>query len=176
MSKTKLAMALALLACLAAPVSAQAAQSSALPAKVVFTEDEGGFEDHEDGDHNDDGDREDQDDEDFGSSDDFGPLPVPPVVIAPHDVHGIKPGDHRQYDLSPVDKNFKIDGVNPNEKQPIRVDQVQASPKTPADAFAEASYIGLGALGVGAVALGAVSGVRAYRLRKSGKNDYFYES
>ena len=177
MAKVQLAVALSLLACLAAPVGAQAQTIApvALSAPVVFTEPEDhedveDQEDHED--YEDDG-EDSEDDGAFGGVDDGDDVgsfvPLPPVVVAPHEGDFGRGSQERNFDgLPPVKDNKGL--------PPVRVDEVRPTQKTPADAFAEASYIALGALGLGAVSLGAVAGVRSYRLRKSGKADYFYES
>jgi hypothetical protein len=172
-AKVQLAVALSLLACLAAPVGAQAQTLAPVqqPAHIVFTE----HEDHEDSEDSEDY----EDDEDFQDIEDDGEfeegqedgdfVPLPPVVVSPHD------GDFRHGpELDPYEGLPPIDA--PKGAHPVRVDQVHPTQKTPADAFAEASYIALGALGLGAVSLGAVAGVRSYRVRKAGKADYFYES
>ena len=172
MAKVQLAVALSLLACLAAPVGAQAqtltlAQNSA---PIVFTEPEDHEGSEDEGEFEDDEDFEDYEDEgEFVEGEDDGLVPLPPVVVSPHE------GDFRNGpDLDPYE-GLPPSG-EPKGAHPVRVDQVHPSQKTPADAFAEASYLALGALGLGAVSLGAVAGVRSYRVRKAGKTDYFYES
>lgn len=177
MAKVQLAVALSLLAVLAAPVGAgaQTLANNSSSTRVVFTE----HEDHEDNEDEEDGEDFENnyegesvtDDTVFGDGDgiDDGLVPLPPVVIEPRgagfDGHGRPPASGQG-----------IVGNEAGVPAPVRVDQLHVTPKTPADAFAEASYIALGALGLGAVSLGAVAGVRSYRLRKAGKTDYFYES
>jgi hypothetical protein len=65
---------------------------------------------------------------------------------------------------------------NPNESQPIDVSMIRADLKNPSDQFLESAYLGLAVLGVAAVGLGSVAGVRAIRVRRSGKSDYFYDN
>jgi hypothetical protein len=38
----------------------------------------------------------------------------------------------------------------------------------------DTAYIGMGMLGLASLGLGVTAGVRAIRLRRSGKSDYFY--
>jgi hypothetical protein len=60
-------------------------------------------------------------------------------------------------------------------EEPIMVDQVLPTAKTPTDLFLDSAVVGLGAVGAGALALGTMVGVRAIRSRRSGeKEDYFY--
>jgi hypothetical protein len=68
-----------------------------------------------------------------------------------------------------------LEAANPNESQPIDVKLISASIKSPADRFMDSAYLGIGALGAAALGLGAVAGVRAMRMRRNGKSDYFYE-
>jgi hypothetical protein len=65
---------------------------------------------------------------------------------------------------------------NPNESQPIDVSLIRADLKNPSDQFLDSAYLGLAILGVAAVGLGSVAGVRAMRVRRSGKSDYFYDN
>jgi hypothetical protein len=59
--------------------------------------------------------------------------------------------------------------------EPILVDKVLPTAKTPTDLFVDSAVVGLGAVGAGALALGTMVGVRAIRSRRSGeKTDYFY--
>jgi len=65
---------------------------------------------------------------------------------------------------------------NPNESQPIDVSLIRADLKNPSDQFLDSAYLGLAILGVAAIGLGSVAGVRAIRVRRSGKSDYFYDN
>lgn len=64
---------------------------------------------------------------------------------------------------------------NPNESQPIDVTLIRADIKNPSDQFLDSAYLGLAVLGAAAVGLGTAAGVRAVRVRRSGKSDYFYD-
>ena len=64
---------------------------------------------------------------------------------------------------------------NPNESQPIDVTLIRADIKNPSDQFLESAYLGLGVRGVAALGLGTAAGIRAVRVRRSGKSDYFYD-
>ena len=68
----------------------------------------------------------------------------------------------------------QLGGVNPEEARAIDIKKVMVTHKSPADEFVDAAYIGLGLLGASAVGLGATAGIRAIRLRRSGKTDYLY--
>ena len=178
MAKVQLAVALSLLACLAAPVGAQAQTlaPSMQSGPVVFNEPEDHEEFEDEDEDEDEFEDEDEDsegafgeDEDEEGDDDGQFVPLPPIVVSPHEGEFEHGATSEQFkDLPPVG--------TPRGLPPVRVDEVRPTQKTPADAFAEASYLALGALGLGAVSLGAVAGVRSYRLRKTGKADYFYES
>jgi hypothetical protein len=184
MSKIKLAVALSILATFAVPVAAQAAPAPDLTSKVILTEhgDDNEF-DSEDGEDSEDSDYEDSEDgeDSFGGTVDDNDgdrdVPMPSIVIDPNGLGHPHGGPEDQYDITRVNPgDGPLGTVNPRGGAPIRVDKEQPNRKTPADIFAEGSIIGLGALGAGAIALGAVAGVRSFRLRKSEKADYFYES
>jgi hypothetical protein len=64
---------------------------------------------------------------------------------------------------------------NPNESQPIDVTLIRADIKNPSDQFLDSAYLGLAVLGAAALGLGTAAGVRAVRVRRSGKSDYFYD-
>lgn len=64
---------------------------------------------------------------------------------------------------------------NPNESQPIDVSLIRADIKNPSDQFLDSAYLGLAVLGAAALGLGTAAGVRAVRVRRSGKSDYFYD-
>ena len=67
-----------------------------------------------------------------------------------------------------------LGGVNPEELRAIDIKLVSTKLRSPADQFLDTAYIGMGMLGVAALGLGVTAGVRAIRLRRSGKSDYFY--
>ena len=64
---------------------------------------------------------------------------------------------------------------NPNESQPIDVTLIRPDIKNPSDQFLDSAYLGLAVLGAAALGLGTAAGVRAVRVRRSGKSDYFYD-
>lgn len=64
---------------------------------------------------------------------------------------------------------------NPNASQPIDVSLIRADIKDPSDQFLDSAYLGLAVLGAAALGLGTAAGVRAVRIRRSGKSDYFYD-
>ena len=66
--------------------------------------------------------------------------------------------------------------INPNESKPIDVALIRADIKNPSDQFMDSAYLGLGALGLAAMGLGSVASIRAIRMRRSGKSDYFYDN
>jgi hypothetical protein len=66
--------------------------------------------------------------------------------------------------------------INPNESKPIDVALIRADIKNPSDKFMDSAYLGLGALGLAAMGLGSVASIRAIRMRRSGKSDYFYDN
>lgn len=67
-----------------------------------------------------------------------------------------------------------LGGVNPKEAKAIDIKRVPVSMRTPADQFMDTAYFGMGMLGFAALGLGTTATVRAVRLRRSGKSDYFY--
>jgi hypothetical protein len=69
-----------------------------------------------------------------------------------------------------------LESVDPKQSHPVAIEQVKVTTQTPADRFMDAAYLGIGLLAVSAVGLGATTAVRSYRLRKSGKSDYFYDN
>jgi hypothetical protein len=67
-----------------------------------------------------------------------------------------------------------IGGVNPVESRAVDIKRVTVGMRSPADQFMDSAYLGMGTLGVAALGLGVTAGVRAIRIRRSGKSDYFY--
>jgi len=65
---------------------------------------------------------------------------------------------------------------HPTESSPIDVKLISAQVHNPADRFMESAYIGMGVLAATALGLGATSAVRAIRVRRAGKADYFYDN
>jgi hypothetical protein len=64
--------------------------------------------------------------------------------------------------------------ANPHQSNPIQIGMVKTSRQTPADRFMESAYLGMGVLAAAAAALGLTAAIRAVRIRRSGKSDYFY--
>ena len=189
MSKKQLIAAITLAAFLGLPVGAQAAVAATpttpqVSAKVIFSEDEDGYEDedheeYEDEDHEDGYEDEDEDEYagGFEDGDDEGTFVMPPVVVDPNKA-GVKPGRHLgsvgEGAHIPDDKAFS-GTVDTSATAPIQVQKVLPSRKTPTDVFVDTAVVGLGAVALGAVTLGGMVGVRAIRARRSGENtDYFY--
>lgn len=186
MSKKQLIAAITLAAFIGLPVGAQAAVAATpstpqVSAKVVFAEDEDGYEDedHEDEDH------EDEDYEDdgeytggFEDGDDEGTFVMPPVVVDPNKagVHPARPiGPDGKHSHLPDDKVFSGEVDEGAVSEPIQVQRVLPNRKTPTDVFVDTAVVGLGAVALGAATLGGMVGVRAIRARRSGENnDYFY--
>ena len=75
-----------------------------------------------------------------------------------------------------VDTATSIATINPKQANPVAIERVQVTRQTPADKFMEAAYIGLGLMALAALGMGASTVVRAVRLRRAGKVDYFYEN
>jgi hypothetical protein len=69
-----------------------------------------------------------------------------------------------------------LESVDPKQSHPVAIEKVNVTSQTPADRFMDAAYLGIGLLAISAVGLGATTAVRSYRLRKSGKSDYFYDN
>lgn len=69
-----------------------------------------------------------------------------------------------------------IESANPRGSKPVAIEQVKVTTQTPADRFMDSAYLGIGLLALAAVGLGATTAIRSYRLRKSGKSDYFYDN
>jgi hypothetical protein len=64
--------------------------------------------------------------------------------------------------------------VNPKEERAVDIERVHAASQSPAEEFLDAAYLGMGLLAASALGLGVTAGVRAVRLRRSGKSDYLY--
>ncbi|MFM1785862.1 MAG: hypothetical protein RLZZ108_886 [Actinomycetota bacterium] len=189
MSKKQLIAAITLAAFIGLPVGAQAAVAATpstpqVSAKVVFAEDEDGYEDedHEDEDHEDEDDDFEDDDEYTGGfeeeDDDEGTFVMPPVVVDPNKA-GVRParpiGPDGKHSHLPDDKVFSGEIEEGAISEPIQVQRVLPTRKTPTDVFVDTAVVGLGAVALGAATLGGMVGVRAIRARRSGENnDYFY--
>lgn len=127
----------------------------------------------------------DEDDETFPNG---GLTPVPSASATPSALTGSSLPDGAtlrggRYDLAPVDptmetpEGFKaqVNSVDPQAAPAIDVAGIKTTAKTPADIFMESATLGLSAMGVGALAFGGVASVRAIRVRKNPKADYFYD-
>lgn len=184
MSKAQLSAALVLVALFGLPATAQASTPTFATSATVSLHSEDHddeFEDEDEDEGEDEGEDEDEfgggfedgDDESFGGVDeDDETFVVPPVVIEPR-----HEGPHGPDDSAPMVPEEYMPGplVDSAPGEPIRVDQVLPSVKTPTDVFVDTAVVGLGAVGAGALALGTMVGVRAVRARRSGeKADYFY--
>jgi len=64
---------------------------------------------------------------------------------------------------------------DPTANQPIQMNQVHPSNKTPADVFIQSAQIGVGAMAAGAAVLGIAAAVRGQRSRRESKTDFIYE-
>jgi hypothetical protein len=64
---------------------------------------------------------------------------------------------------------------DPNANQPIEMQNIHPSNKTPADVFIESAQIGVGAMAAGAAVLGVTAAVRGSRFRREAKTDFIYE-
>jgi len=170
MSKSQLSAALVLVALFGLPATAQAATSFA-PTSIgvsIHTEDDE-FQD------------EDESEDEEGAEGEEGTafsgeqeesFVVPPVVMHPSGPGLAEPAP-------PVEgvpqEYLRNDVPDQMASEPIMVDQVLPTAKTPTDQFVDTAVVGLGAVGAGALALGAMVGARAIRARRSGeKADYFY--
>ena len=170
-----------LLTLVGAPVAASAA-----PPIPIFQDDEDSYQ--EDSDH--DGDN------DSVAHDERHEI-IPPVITVPgwnrnhnHPPKAENPitGSQSLSGIDIADSDFVVvasndpesdvplEIVNPNESEPINVKLIRASAKNPADRFMESAYLGMGVLGVATLGLGATALIRAVRVRRSGKSDYFYDN
>ena len=113
------------------------------------------------------------------------PVPAPDQVYALNDPTGASVNSSN-YSVSPI-SGIANDALavgqppvsagrslNPEAAPPVAIEQVRGPQRTPADVFMESATVGLLAVGAGAVALGGVAGVRAIKLRRNPKGDYFY--
>ncbi|MEY4078657.1 MAG: hypothetical protein RIS80_426 [Actinomycetota bacterium] len=165
---------------------------------VIIRPHEGG---HDDANNED---SEDSDDDESEADDDNGgfvlpgpgvdPVPVPmpgndpsSAPLVPTDPTGASVNT-TGYSVTPV-SGAGIDSVdlnqqpgvearnlNPEAAPPAQIQQVRGPQRTPADVFIESATVGLLAVGSGALALGGVAGVRAIKLRRNPKGDYFYDN
>lgn len=105
---------------------------------------------------------------------------VPGVVGSGATVQALPGGDFVESEYVVIASNDPaaekaLGTSNPNESQPIDVSLIRADIKNPSDQFLDSAYLGLAVLGAAALGLGTAAGVRAVRVRRSGKSDYFYD-
>jgi hypothetical protein len=65
---------------------------------------------------------------------------------------------------------------DPTANQPIQMQNVHPSSKTPADTFIQSAQIGVGAMAAGAAVLGITAAARGKRARRESKTDFIYEA
>ena len=132
--------------------------------------------------------------------DDFQ-ISVPPMVITPHfeeegEVEDEDEGSERPktaFKVSPpqggqdvsttvpdAEGNQQVIEPNsaafdPNANEPINVQNINPTKKTPADVFIESAQVGVGAMAAGAAILGVTAAVRGSRFRRQSKTDFIYE-
>lgn len=75
-----------------------------------------------------------------------------------------------------TDAANSLESVDTSKSEPIAIERVVATTQTPADRFMDTAYLGIGILGASAIGLASTTMIRSYRLRKSGKSDYFYDN
>lgn len=131
--------------------------------------------------------------------DDFQ-ISVPPMVITPHEEQGEdededegSQGPRQSFKVSPpqggqdvsttvpdAEGNQQVIEPNsaafdPNANEPINVQNINPTKKTPADVFIESAQVGVGAMAAGAAILGVTAAVRGSRFRRQAKTDFIYE-
>lgn len=130
--------------------------------------------------------------------DDFQ-ISVPPMVITPnHEDEGVDEDQASErpksaFKVSPpqggqdftatvpdADGNQQVIEPNsaafdPNANEPINVQNINPTKKTPADVFIESAQVGVGAMAAGAAILGVTAAVRGSRFRRQAKTDFIYE-
>ena len=171
-----------------------------IPPVIIRPHEDNEHEDDEDGwSESEDGDSEDED-----SDDDHGGfvVPGPGLPPGPNPAPGTDPTampfvtndptgasvTSTGYSVSPVtglgadsvglnqQPGAEARNLNPEAAPPAQIQQVRGPQRTPADVFIESATVGLLAVGSGALALGGVAGVRAIKLRRNPKGDYFYDN
>lgn len=175
MSKSQLSAALVLVALFGLPATANAATSSspapstASATSLHFEHEDDEFEDEDESEYEEEA--EGEEGSAFSEEDDES-FVVPPVVMDPKGPGRIDP-EQRSEEVP--EEYLRNDVPDQMAEEPIMVDQVLPTAKTPTDLFVDSAVVGLGAVGAGALALGTMVGVRAIRSRRSGeKADYFY--
>ena len=194
-----------LLTLLGAPVAAMADdenQPPVYPSNVQIHQDDS--DDHEDDEDDEDDDDDDDDDHKKGwippvfvvpgkKHQHHKPKPgsttVAPTAGAETDDDDLPTGTAGTSSISGMDTNDfvvvgvddtaaaeSLESVNPKRAQPVAIELVKVTTQTPADRFMDTAYLGIGLMALSALGLGATTAVRSYRLRKSGKSDYFYDN
>ena len=143
------------------------------------------------------GDRKDGDRKEHHDDGDFQ-VAVPPMVITPNDdadddstktggagLKGFKvapPKGGSGVNSSVPDTAGNEQVIEPNSaafdptaNQPIQMNQIHPSSKTPADVFIQSAQVGVGAMAAGAAVLGVAAAVRGQRTRREAKTDFIYE-
>jgi hypothetical protein len=64
---------------------------------------------------------------------------------------------------------------DPTANEPIQMQNVHPTSKTPADVFIESAQIGVGAMAAGAVVLAVTAAMRGVRFRRQARTDFIYE-
>jgi hypothetical protein len=119
--------------------------------------------------------------------DDFQ-ISVPPMVITPENdepeaafkVSPPQGGQDVSASVPDADGNQQVIEPNsaafdPNANEPINVQTINPTKKTPADVFIESAQVGVGAMAAGAAILGVTAAVRGSRFRRQAKTDFIYE-
>ena len=193
--KSVILVSVILLTLLGAPVAASAATPT-----PIHLDDETEYSDDHDEDGDSDADHHDELHEvippvitvpGFGSGHHKRPprpiAPTDPVVTVPDETgttttaQSIKGSDiaNAEYVVIASDDTageIPLEVAHPIESKPIDVKLIRAEKFTPADQFMESAYIGMGVLGVAALGLGVTASLRAVRIRRAGKADYFYDN
>jgi hypothetical protein len=125
--------------------------------------------------------------------DDFQ-ISVPPMVITPHFEKEDDEDDSKSnFKVAPpqggqdfsatvpdaagnqqvIEPNSAV--FDPNANEPINVQNINPTKKTPADVFIESAQVGVGAMAAGAAILGVTAAVRGSRFRRQAKTDFIYE-
>jgi hypothetical protein len=125
-----------------------------------------------------------------GDGDDDFQISVPPMVITPDDE---EEESEKSFKVSPpqggqdvsttvpdAEGNQQVIEPNsaafdPNANEPINVQNINPTKKTPADVFIESAQVGVGAMAAGAAILGVTAAVRGSRFRRQAKTDFIYE-
>lgn len=97
-------------------------------------------------------------------------------VAGTSSINGMDANDFVVVGVEDTEAAKSLESVNPKRSQPVAIEQVRVTTQTPADRFMDTAYLGIGLMALSALGLGATTAVRSYRLRKSGKSDYFYDN